>query len=691
LVKRILARIILISALLLLAGTSCLPAFAYDQNETHPALTKAMAEFFNIQRGNALSQSDIEALVQGSIDEDKPFRFINHFYDPTTGKGISKAWEIYVPTQMSAKEWAQNPFAQAGILHYTAQVMDVSANQTWQRALYEYAKGNRPAAMYALGHILHLIADMTVPEHVRNDSHLGGPDTKSPLEDWAKGEILQEAIRSVLSKPAEIPRFNSLNEAFDQTAGYTNKNFFSVGTVGKDYDLPKPIRYGREGDWIIAYGIDETSQTVYRLAAAKLIENEDYRLNKEISAAIFPVGFLIDHNAVKSDYWSFLSKKSILNGAGVIDLFFREAEELKQLSDIDPRMLAEMNSSAADYNIKKLANTIFSYILALVAPGKRITSQVAVLPSPLLNPTPNPTPTPTPRIGVLSSPSPLPRPSPRVEITSTPSPRPSPLSESFFDVFISPTPASQKENVSSGNSTPTVNRSSAGDGPRYFSIEPTPSPTPEISPTPTPSLTSTPPPTFAGGNNVAAEVIGTLNPYYHMEQAFFPITTADKLRMQDLPSDISFEFKGTASASGCCPVSSPIQVEFFWFSYTKQDPQALLPVSYSYATSGEIIYLSNDEHGVPLIFKINKQANIYQSYLSAKNVCLENSTVFASCEDNNLILGFRIHSLGTTLDLWGQTSDQVGWYQKFGFGLPFLPKNGLPYYQFSITNLEKID
>jgi hypothetical protein len=182
LVKHILAKIVLIGALLSLTGTDSLPALAYDQNETHPALTKAMAEFLNVQKGNILTPQDIEALIQGSIDEDKPFRFLNHFYDPINNKGL---WGIYP----SSKQWAQDPFRQAGKLNATAEVMTVSANQTWQRALYEYARGNRKEAMYALGHILHLIADATVPEHVRNDSHSGAPgDPKSPLEDWAKRE-----------------------------------------------------------------------------------------------------------------------------------------------------------------------------------------------------------------------------------------------------------------------------------------------------------------------------------------------------------------------------------------------------------------------------------------------------------------------------------------------------------------------
>lgn len=362
LVKRIIAKAVFISAALSIALTTSLPAFAYDQNETHPALTKAMGEFFNMRQGGTLTPTDIQALARGSVDEDKPFRFFNHFYDPINNRGISK-----IKTFASSKQWAQDPFAQAGKLHSTAQVMTVGANQTWQKALYEYANGNREQAMYALGHTLHLIADATVPEHVRNDSHTGAPtDPKSPLEDWAKGDKLQQAIRAALGAQSGIQKFGSLDEAFDQTALYTNRNFFSVETVGRGYDAPKtsePQQDPNNTNFYFIYSLDGQGAR-YRLAAA--IIEDPVRQSFIETIPKFLNDFTVANQFVLNDYWSRLSRKAILNGAGVIDLFLREAEELRQYAEIDPRVLAEMNRSKADESARGFFARVFGVARVLL-------------------------------------------------------------------------------------------------------------------------------------------------------------------------------------------------------------------------------------------------------------------------------------------------------------------------------------
>ena len=62
---------------------------SYSTNNTHPVLTEESAIFFNGQNGNyKLSQEEIEWLKTGSIREDEPLRYINHFYDPVYNKGL---------------------------------------------------------------------------------------------------------------------------------------------------------------------------------------------------------------------------------------------------------------------------------------------------------------------------------------------------------------------------------------------------------------------------------------------------------------------------------------------------------------------------------------------------------------------------------------------------------------------------
>ena len=48
------------------------------------------------------------------------------------------------------------------------------------------AKGDKEKAMFALGHILHLIEDSSVPDHTRNDPH----PNDSPYEKWTSKFIL---------------------------------------------------------------------------------------------------------------------------------------------------------------------------------------------------------------------------------------------------------------------------------------------------------------------------------------------------------------------------------------------------------------------------------------------------------------------------------------------------------------------
>lgn len=58
-------------------------SFAYDDKTTHPALTNEIVDFYNLSfPNNQLTAQQKEWIVQGSIDEDAPPRWINHFYDP---------------------------------------------------------------------------------------------------------------------------------------------------------------------------------------------------------------------------------------------------------------------------------------------------------------------------------------------------------------------------------------------------------------------------------------------------------------------------------------------------------------------------------------------------------------------------------------------------------------------------------
>jgi len=114
---------------------------------------------------------NLETIVYGAIDEDD----VDHIYDYDVVTG-THFWDAdadsnYVLSSLSDFDWEyQNAFQKAGEL--------------LNLALIEYEiNGNKTQAYEYLGHVVHLIADMTVPAHAHVDSHV----LDEPFEDWLDG------------------------------------------------------------------------------------------------------------------------------------------------------------------------------------------------------------------------------------------------------------------------------------------------------------------------------------------------------------------------------------------------------------------------------------------------------------------------------------------------------------------------
>src|SRR6056297_3381685 len=141
-------------------------AHTYDNLIVHPKLTREAITLHNQKfPQEKLSVKQGRWIVQGSIAEDTDPRYLNHFYNPKTGNGLNDG-----PfSGHSAKWWAYNQDS-------------VSGDYSVPQILENYKDGNKKRAYQGVGHILHLIQDMTVPAHVRNDAHPEG----DPFEDWLK-------------------------------------------------------------------------------------------------------------------------------------------------------------------------------------------------------------------------------------------------------------------------------------------------------------------------------------------------------------------------------------------------------------------------------------------------------------------------------------------------------------------------
>ena len=148
---------------------------------THAFLTDVTFDFYN---GKAslyeIPENLRDFLIDGAMHEDSPPRGINHYYDPTNGRGIvTKHYEGH-----PAKEWASDPARQnearwkittaitsalSAAYKEDIEELTLESDFTWGRAKYFYRAGEYKKAMYILGHILHLIQDMSVPAHTRGD------------------------------------------------------------------------------------------------------------------------------------------------------------------------------------------------------------------------------------------------------------------------------------------------------------------------------------------------------------------------------------------------------------------------------------------------------------------------------------------------------------------------------------------
>jgi hypothetical protein len=184
------------------------------------------------------------------MDEDNGIRSINHFYDPI----YNRTWKIgglesLVP-EVTSKIWVNDQLRQASydpvflasIQFQTKSCLESSANHTYNRALYEYIKGNKKEAFYALGHVLHLLQDLTSVPHTRADVHITGNDPSS-YEIMSAFKTKNDFVNIFNKlKDNSIIKRNNIDSYFYNVALYTNNHFYSEDTIA-DVDYKKPEIY----------------------------------------------------------------------------------------------------------------------------------------------------------------------------------------------------------------------------------------------------------------------------------------------------------------------------------------------------------------------------------------------------------------------------------------------------------------
>lgn len=312
-----------------------LPSFvsAYKPETTHKGLTRDILNFYEHFYPDIFSAEEKVSIEKGAVDEDNGTRVLNHFYDPVYNKGVA----------LTSKDWAQNTRAQAVKIPNAAQsYFSSQTDYSWDRAIYEYTYGNKNRGLESLGHILHLIEDATVPDHTRDDPHPDFVfhnllDQESPYENFTEqfnGSNINVS-KSLINEGLKPILYSSLNDYFDKVASYSNNNFFSKDTIfDKKYSNPQILLEKSEK---LSDGINHNFG--YNDESSKLVEIKKER-NK--STGIINVSYIFDDkdHLILTDYWNLLSRNAVLNGAGVVKLFFDEVEKEKQA-----RVLYEKNKS----------------------------------------------------------------------------------------------------------------------------------------------------------------------------------------------------------------------------------------------------------------------------------------------------------------------------------------------------------
>lgn len=249
-------------------------------NQKILSVSGPLKEYFAVQLGYSSATSKVNGkyinkwFEDAGAQEDEPgLRTPNHFLDPISNEAIVGSYD---PTAV----WAQKEVGQQSPgdpyswqdgreYFYTALISDIGATR----------EENLTKSFRALGQVMHLVADMSVPEHTRDNSHI----TIYTIEKWAEEafnkqtnkpffknyssrlnralnnpvppdpSLLKQVGKFVSSKGISAPipianlydfgLYTGSNPGITTTgpiglAEYTNANFFSRNTIFKDYDYP---------------------------------------------------------------------------------------------------------------------------------------------------------------------------------------------------------------------------------------------------------------------------------------------------------------------------------------------------------------------------------------------------------------------------------------------------------------------
>ena len=363
--------------ILMIVLMACLKVYAYDQIKVHPLINEKAAlqsqNFISmlmslgyrenppddILTANSINGRMIkEWLWMGGTQEDMPdCRSKYHFHDPTKTFDTAGLSNAAINTAClnwgneSSIMWSQNQGNlwswQQGREYYYQALISTDRNLREQK----FADTFR-----AVGQVMHLLSDASVPEHTRNDIHIfpwfDTPDQSFPqigswtYETWCKWNApnlntnvaaQDYGITNTSVVTGLIPIFNFWDTTSLPVIGsfipvglaeYSNYNFLSRDTIFRDYVYPEKTNHfigtavaedGVTDNRIYFQGTTSDNKVINHLASTGYLWSE---LSQISAYTIDDSRFNLDDNCYK-DYADILVPKAVSFGAGLLNYFFR--------------------------------------------------------------------------------------------------------------------------------------------------------------------------------------------------------------------------------------------------------------------------------------------------------------------------------------------------------------------------------
>jgi len=302
----------------------------------------------------------IGGLYEDAPPSSVPFsRSLNHFHNPLILNWNEAGFHTWWASGSSAILWAQGP-------QYTS-----TGDWSWRNTRNNYYlaltlpnssdRDSKFADTFrGLGQVMHLVQDMSVPEHTRNEAHgFGG------YEGWvSKHPPTSTNTIFFTGTIYDIPSFFDTDQyvgtnpqiTLSTTIGlseYTNANFFGPNTIFSEDKFPNPSKVNTTAKFVETMAEDgQNDQTCYVYPL-----NQDYKLAhcsywvnyKQLSSTI-PGKWLYDlDDNVYSDYASLLLPRAIGYSAQLLQYFFRGQINLIPTDSTGSRF-AIINNSKEDMN-----------------------------------------------------------------------------------------------------------------------------------------------------------------------------------------------------------------------------------------------------------------------------------------------------------------------------------------------------